>query len=89
MLSISPVLQLPIGFGLGVVSSVFPGLLRPFVMVGIVLLGIQGFLLYQAGGYDALATGLGWVQSLIASAAFGIAGLALGRWSSELMFGRS
>ena len=34
MLSISPVLQLPIGFGLGVVSSVFPGLLRPFVMVG-------------------------------------------------------
>ena len=89
MFPLSSVMQLPIGFGLGIVSAVCPGLLRPFILIGLVLLGGEGALLYQAGGYASLAAGLGWLVAVAESVALGIAGLGLGRWSGEIIFARS
>ena len=80
--------QLPLGFGLGLASCVFPGLLRPFVVVALLLLGFEAMMLYRAGGADALETALAWLMLVVRNAALLLAGLGVGRWSGEIVFGR-
>ncbi|HEX5327830.1 MAG TPA: hypothetical protein VFW75_14265 [Acetobacteraceae bacterium] len=82
-------MQLPIGFAIGLLGTVFPSLLRPFVVAGVALLGIEALLLFRTGGADALAAELGWLAALVQSAALGLAGVGVGRWSGEIIFGHS
>ena len=80
--------QLPLGFGLGVASCVFPGLLRPFVALVLLLFGIEAMILYRSGGIDALDSALVWLMLMVRNAALLLAGLGIGRWSGEIVFGR-
>jgi len=78
MLPVSSLWQLPMGFAIGLVSALFPGLLRPVVVVRVLLLAIEGVLLYRAGGTAALAPALEWLVKLVRSATLAVVGLGLG-----------
>lgn len=83
-----PVTQLPIGLALGILSTFFPTLLRPFVALGVLLLAAEAVLLYHAGGAGALQTSLLWLVDLVRNAALLIAGLGIGSWAGALILGQ-
>jgi hypothetical protein len=86
MFTISNLAQLPLGIGIGAVSVVAPWLLRPFLMVALAVLVLQGGLLYAAGGFAALSTGLSWLISIASSFAFVLCGIGIGRVAGEVLF---
>ena len=88
MFTISTVSQLPIGIGIGVASVLAPWLLRPFLVVALAVLILQGSLLYAVGGIAALSTSLSWLMSIAGSFAFVLAGIGVGRVAAEVLFGR-
>ena len=88
MIPLPALSQLPIGFGVGLLSALVPGLFRPFIALAVLLLGVEGAVLYRAGGMDALASALAWLVPLARNATLLIAGLGLGRWAGEVVFGR-
>ena len=87
MSSIPTIIQLPIGLGLGVISVIAPGLLRPFVIVALAFAGLQAVLLYQAGGATALAVPLGWLVDLTKEVTLVLIGLGVGRIGTGIVFG--
>jgi hypothetical protein len=88
MFDIPTLAQFPVGVALGVASVVAPWLLRPFIIVGLCLLGLQAGLLYAAGGTSAVAAGLQWFAGIVGSFVMVLTGIALGRVVSQVLFGR-
>lgn len=81
----SPLVQLPVGFGIGVLSALAPTLLRPLISAGFLLVLIQSAILFNAGGTDALLTGLGWIVAFVQSGLLAVAGIGIGRWLGEIV----
>jgi hypothetical protein len=88
MPNIPTMMQLPIGLVIGTVSVIAPGLLRPFVIVALVLAGIQAVLLYQAGGTGAVEVALSWLVALVRDITFILVGAGIGRLAASIVFGR-
>ena len=88
MIDVSTLGQLPIGIGIGVASVMAPWLLRPFVVVALVLLGLQGGLLYAAGGAAALNLALSWLTAIASGFGLALVGVGIGRIAAEILFGR-
>ena len=80
--------QLPIGLAIGVASVIAPWLLRPFIVVAVVVLCIQGGVLYAAGGSSALMVGLSWFATIVRDLTLVLAGIGIGRWGGQVLFGR-
>ena len=81
----SPLVQLPVGFGIGFLSALAPALLRPLISAGFLLLAIQSAILFHAGGTGAVLNGLGWIVAFLQSALLAVAGIGIGRWLGEIV----
>jgi hypothetical protein len=85
MFDIPALFQLPVGLAIGIASIAAPGLVRPFVIVATVVLGVQGALLYSAGGPEALSTGLALLAAMMRNLTLVLVGIAIGRWGTEIV----
>jgi len=81
----SPLVQLPVGLGIGLLSALSPILLRPLVGAGFLLVVIQGAVLFNAGGTNALLAGLGWIVAFVQSGLLVVAGIGIGRWLGDIV----
>ena len=88
MFDIPTLMQLPIGLGIGITSVITPWLLRPFIVVAMTILCVQGGMLYAIGGSSALLVGLSWLTTVARSVALVLAGVGIGRWGGQIVFGR-
>ena len=88
MFDVPTIAQFPLGLTLGAVSVVAPWLLRPFIVVGLCLLALQGGLLFAAGGTSAVTAGLQWLVSIASSFVLLLTGVALGKFAAQVLFGR-
>lgn len=88
VLTLSPLAQLTVGFGLGALSALFPTLLRLLVTLGLILVCADGLLLYQAGGASALHASLLWLAHFVRNVALLLASLRIGNWSTARILGQ-
>jgi hypothetical protein len=88
MFNLPSITQLPLGIVIGALSVVAPWMLRPFLIVALVLLMVQGGMLYASGGTSALATALNWLVGIVGTFGFALVGIGLGRIVAQILFGR-
>lgn len=84
----SSVLQLAIGFGVGIASVFVPALFKPLIISALMLAVAQGAFLYHTGGTDALLIAGTWIVGIVQTVLLGIAGLGIGRWAAEIIASR-
>ena len=88
MFDVPTIAQFPLGVAVGAASVIAPWLLRPFIVVGLCLLALQGGLLFAAGGASAVTAGLQFLVGIAGSFVMLATGGALGRFVAEVLFGR-